>query len=206
MMKIHKFQIPDSTMHEDDRIFLAIGFNRPRQTSYAEAWRIFAARAGRDPAFARLVRAAINKFVSKTRRKTGWDSTERSLNKITSEDLAVFKRQFGKHCKPTARRSRRRYAQEFAKPIEQFTLDDLRQMAKPNGDARNYLGKVWHLLTKAEQRRVELMNPFALEATGGEVIDWDVYFASRLSRLLKRKIHPPKKNEEGENVEIHRPT
>jgi len=201
-MKNLKLKIPDSTMAEDDRIFPAIGYERPRGTSYAAAWRIIEKRAGTDTAFARRVRAAIRKFVPKNRRKTGWDSTERSLNKITSEDLAVFKRQFGKHCTPTARRSRRRYAQEFANPIEEFTLNDLRHLAKPNRHARNYLGKVWHLLTKAEQRRVELMNPFALEATGGEVIDWDVYFASRLSRLLKRKIHPPKK-EEGENVAIH---
>ena len=193
MMKIQQFQIPDSTMDEDDRIFSVIGYTRPRGTSYPVAWLAIRRRVGRDKAFARRVRTAIRKFVPKNRRKTnGWDSTERSLQKITDDDLAVFKRQFGKHCTPNARRSRKRYAKEFGKPIEKFTLDDLRHLAKANRHARNYLGALWHLLTKAEQRRVELMNPFALEATGGEVIDWDVYFASRLSKLLKRKIHPPK--------------
>ena len=192
-MKNRKLHIPDSTMAEDDRIFSVIGYDRPRGTSYPAAWLAIRRRAGRDPAFARRVNAAIIKFVPKPRRKTGWDTSERSLKKITDDDLAVFKRQFGKKSEPNAPHGRRLYIREFAKPIEKFTLDDLRHLEKPNRHARNYLCALWHLLTKAEQRRVELMNPFALEATGGEVVDWDVYFASRLSRLLNRKIRPPKK-------------
>ena len=68
MMKNPKFHIPDSSMHEDDHIFSVLGYERPRQTSYAEAWRKIKRRAGREPAFARRVRAAIRKFIPKTRR------------------------------------------------------------------------------------------------------------------------------------------
>jgi hypothetical protein len=204
-MKIQKFRIPDSSMHEDDQIFSAIGYERPRGTSYAEAWQNIQRQAGDDPAFARLVRAAIRKFVPKTRRKsTGWDSTERSLNKITSEDLAVFKRQFGKNCSVNARRGRRRYTREFGKPIEEFTVTDLRHLAKPNRFASRYFGAVWNLLTAKEKLKVELTNDFYFVA-GGDIVAADVFYSAKLSKLLKRKIHPPKK-EEGENVEIHRPT
>ena len=191
-MKNPKLQIPDSTVAEDEKIFQAIAYERPRQTSYAEAWRNIRRRAGDDPAFARRVRAAIIKFVPKTRWKTGWDKSERSLQKITSDDLAVFKRQFGKKCSANARRGRRLYISEFKKPIEHFTLDDLRHLAKPNRHARNYLGAVWRLLTAKEKLKVELTDDFYFVA-GGEIVDADVFYSAKLSKLLKRKIHPPKK-------------
>ena len=180
-------------MNEDDRIFLAIGYDRTRGTSYPAAWLAIRRRAGRDAVFARRVNAAIAKFVSKNRlRTTGWDSTARSLQKITVEDLEIFKQQFGKHCKPTARRSRKRYAQEFAKPIEEFTVTDLRHLAKPNRDASRYIGAVWNLLTAKEKLKVELTDDFYFVA-GGEIVDADVFYSAKLSKLLGRKIHPPKK-------------
>ena len=203
-MKIQKFQIPDTSMNEDDKIFKSIAYDRPRETSYAEAWRNIQRQAGDDPVFARRVRSAISKFVPKSRRKTtGWDSTDRSLQKITDDDLAVFKRQFGKQCSANARRGRRRYTREFGKPIEQFTLDDLRHLAKPNRFASRYIGAVWNLLTAKEKLKVELTNDFYFVA-GGDIMDADLFYSAKLSKLLKRKIHPPKKDE-GENVAIHRP-
>ncbi len=53
-------------MAEDDRIFPTIGYDRPRGTSYAAAWLKIRRRAGRDKAFARQVRAAIEKFIRKS--------------------------------------------------------------------------------------------------------------------------------------------
>lgn len=56
-MKNLKIHIPDSSMDEDDKIFQTLNYIRPRETSYAEAWRKIAERAGREPAFARRVRS-----------------------------------------------------------------------------------------------------------------------------------------------------
>ena len=193
-MKNSQIQIPDSSLAEDDRIFLAVGYDHPRGTSYIAAWEKIQRRTGRDRVFARRVRAAIGKNVPKNRHKLRWGDTIRRQAKITEADVLEFHRQFGKNCKPKARQSRRRYAREFGKPIEAFTVADLRHLAKPNRNARNYLGAIWNQLTEAEQLRVENMTEFSLLATGGEVVDWNGYFAERLSKLLKRKIYPPKKN------------
>jgi hypothetical protein len=192
-MKNSSITIPDTTADEDDRIFQAVGYKRPLLVSYIAAWWKIQRRTKRDPAFAKLVEAAIGKFVPKKRHRRRRGDTIRQQEKINEADLFEFKRDFGKKCKPMARRSRKRYAQEFGKPIEEFTVADLRHIAKPNRNARNYLGAVWNLLTKPEQYRVENMTEFKLLATGGEVVDWDGYFSERLSKLLKRKIHPPKK-------------
>lgn len=159
-MKNLKIHIPDSSMDEDDKIFQTLNYIRPRETSYAEAWRKIAERAGREPAFARRVRSAIAKFVPKTRRKTGSNTSARELQKITTDDLTMFKRQFGKNCSINARRGRRRYTRMFGKPIEEFTLTDLRHLAKPNRHARNYLGALWNQLSAKEKLKVELTAEF----------------------------------------------
>jgi hypothetical protein len=63
-----KIQIPETSMAEDDRIFLAVNYDRPRGTSYPAAWAKIQRRANRDSGFAKRVRAAINKHVPKDRR------------------------------------------------------------------------------------------------------------------------------------------
>ena len=114
------------------------------------------------------------------------------VSSIDEKDLADFKRQFGKNCAQVARRGRRLYLREFGKPPENFTLDDLHHLAKPNRQARNYLGTLWNQLTAEEQLKVELTDEFYFVA-GGDIVNADVFYSSKLSKLLKRKIHPTMK-------------
>jgi hypothetical protein len=107
--------------------------------------------------------------------------------------LLEFRRAFGKTCAPKARRARKIYSREFAKLPEKFTIADLRHLAKPNRHARHYIGSAWPLLTDAEKLRVENTPEFYFVA-GGEIVNADLFYAAKLSRLLKRKIHPAKKS------------
>jgi hypothetical protein len=189
-----KIQIPDTSMAEDDLIFLAAGYDRPRGTSYPAAWAKIQRRANRDSGFAKRVRAAINKHVPRNRQKIRWNKSERRRQKITKEDLLEFRRAFGKNGAPVAGRARKLYTREFGKPPEKFNLADLRHLARPNRHAREYIGAAWSLLTDAEKLRVENTPEFYFVA-GGEIVDADLFYAAKLSRLLKRKIHPTKKSE-----------
>lgn len=111
---------------------------------------------------------------------------------ISKAALKKFRKDFGKNCARHRQWARKIYTPEFGKPPEEFTLDDYRHLAKPNRYARFYLGKLWNQLTSAEKLRVENMNPFLFVA-GGEIVDPEVFYAAKLSRLLTRKFHPKKK-------------
>jgi hypothetical protein len=66
---------------------------------------------------------------------------------------------------------------------------DSLDLAKPNPFARQYLGALWNQLTEDEKFQVEDMSEFAFVAAG-DVYDWPLFYAERLTRLLKRKFKP----------------
>jgi hypothetical protein len=105
---------------------------------------------------------------------------------ITKNDLDEFRGDFGKGCARKARPARRLYSKEFGKAPEDFTVEDLRRLARPNRYARTVLGSLWKALTEAERRRLEGLHPAAFEAYG-DILDEKRFLKARLARILGGK-------------------
>ena len=181
---------PDHFITPDEAVFLAgvAAYNHELFWQYREKPRY----AGQGGEYIGFIRAKLNQMAEKYEGILRTRGFAENLLTVTEASLKKFCKDFGNNCTPNRQRARKIYTREFGKPPEQFTIEDLRLMARPNRFARRYLGSLWRGLTEAEQRRVEEMPELALVAPG-EVVDWDAFYAARLSRLLKRKIKAPVK-------------